>query len=171
MPYLQGQGLSILTTFCKEAEYIMLPSNRILTKVRISNINSWYAHYQIDVLIWTKSGCVSFLAIQTRLNLYKVPVWIIHMIGRLSNFHVQISATNTSKLNALCKTHLQKKDTFTVAPAKEWNDLLTRISVREMPTLYIWTYICKLKNTKELMHCRCGTNNRAPRWTFTDPCK
>ena len=24
-------------------------------------------------------------------------------------------------------------------------------------------------NTKELMHC--GTNNRAPRWTFTDPCK
>ena len=27
------------------------------------------------------------------------------------------------------------------------------------------------KNTKELMHCHCGTNNRAPRWTFTDPCK
>ena len=21
------------------------------------------------------------------------------------------------------------------------------------------------------MHCRCGTNNRAPRWAFTDPCK
>ena len=21
------------------------------------------------------------------------------------------------------------------------------------------------------MHCNCGTNNRAPRWTFTDPCK
>ena len=21
------------------------------------------------------------------------------------------------------------------------------------------------------MHCPCGTNNRAPRWTFTDPCK
>ena len=21
------------------------------------------------------------------------------------------------------------------------------------------------------MHCDCGTNNRAPRWTFTDPCK
>ena len=21
------------------------------------------------------------------------------------------------------------------------------------------------------MHCHCGTNNRAPRWTFTDPCK
>ena len=20
------------------------------------------------------------------------------------------------------------------------------------------------------MHCHCGTNNRAPRWTFTDPC-
>ena len=19
------------------------------------------------------------------------------------------------------------------------------------------------------MHCHCGTNNRAPRWTFTDP--
>ena len=21
------------------------------------------------------------------------------------------------------------------------------------------------------MHCHCDTNNRAPRWTFTDPCK
>ena len=21
------------------------------------------------------------------------------------------------------------------------------------------------------MHCHCGTNNRAPRWTFMDPCK
>ena len=21
------------------------------------------------------------------------------------------------------------------------------------------------------MHCHCGTNNRAPQWTFTDPCK
>ena len=21
------------------------------------------------------------------------------------------------------------------------------------------------------MHCHCGTNKRAPRWTFTDPCK
>ena len=21
------------------------------------------------------------------------------------------------------------------------------------------------------MHCHCGTNNRALRWTFTDPCK
>ena len=21
------------------------------------------------------------------------------------------------------------------------------------------------------MHCYCGTNNSAPRWTFTDPCK
>ena len=28
-----------------------------------------------------------------------------------------------------------------------------------------------MQNTKELMHCYCGTNNRAPRWTFTDPCK
>ena len=28
-----------------------------------------------------------------------------------------------------------------------------------------------MKNTKELMHCHCGNNNRAPRWTFTDPCK
>ena len=22
-----------------------------------------------------------------------------------------------------------------------------------------------------MMHCHCGTNNRAPRWIFTDPCK
>ena len=29
---------------------------------------------------------------------------------------------------------------------------------------------CKIY-TNELMHCHCGTNNRAPRWTFTDPCK
>ena len=29
----------------------------------------------------------------------------------------------------------------------------------------------QIQNTKELMHCYCGTNNRAPRWTFTDPCK
>ena len=21
------------------------------------------------------------------------------------------------------------------------------------------------------MYCHCGTNNRAPQWTFTDPCK
>ena len=27
----------------------------------------------------------------------------------------------------------------------------------------------KMKNTKEPMHCHCGTDNRAPRWTFTDP--
>ena len=26
-------------------------------------------------------------------------------------------------------------------------------------------------NTKELMQCHSGTNNRAPRWTFTDPWK
>ena len=29
----------------------------------------------------------------------------------------------------------------------------------------------KCKIQKELMHCHCGTNNRAPRWTFMDPCK
>ena len=29
----------------------------------------------------------------------------------------------------------------------------------------------EMKKTKELMHCHCGTNNRAPRRTFTDPCK
>ena len=26
-----------------------------------------------------------------------------------------------------------------------------------------------IQNTKELMHCQCGTNNRALRWTFTTP--
>ena len=26
-------------------------------------------------------------------------------------------------------------------------------------------------NTKQLMHCHCGTNKRAPWWTFMDPCK
>ena len=34
-----------------------------------------------------------------------------------------------------------------------------------------YTYYIQVLNTKELMHCHCGTNNRAPRWTFTDPCK
>ena len=28
-----------------------------------------------------------------------------------------------------------------------------------------------MKNTKELMHRHCGTNDRAPLWTFADPCK
>ena len=36
---------------------------------------------------------------------------------------------------------------------------------------YRWKRYRSMKNTKELMHCHCGTNNRAPRWTFTDPCK
>ena len=31
------------------------------------------------------------------------------------------------------------------------------------------TYSSKIKN--ELMHCHCDTNNREPRWTFTDPWK
>ena len=34
-----------------------------------------------------------------------------------------------------------------------------------------WTFKSECKNTKELMHCHCGTNNRAPQWTFMDPCK
>ena len=29
----------------------------------------------------------------------------------------------------------------------------------------------KYKRTDVLSVCHCGTNNRAPRWTFTDPCK
>ena len=28
-----------------------------------------------------------------------------------------------------------------------------------------------ISNTKELMHCHYDTNNRAPQWTFMDPCK
>ena len=33
------------------------------------------------------------------------------------------------------------------------------------------TLLPLLKITKELMHRDYGTNNRAPRWTFMDPCK
>ena len=33
------------------------------------------------------------------------------------------------------------------------------------------TSLTKMWNTKKLMHCHCGTNKRAPWWTFTDPCK
>ena len=29
----------------------------------------------------------------------------------------------------------------------------------------------KRQNTNKLMHCHRGTNNRAPQWTFTEPCK
>ena len=56
-----------------------------------------------------------------------------------------ISATDTS--NVLCKIHLQKNDAFTVAPTTELHDCLSRISLREMPKLYILTYyfiICVL---------------------------
>ena len=36
----------------------------------------------------------------------------------------------------------------------------------------LWEFLSfRMRNTKELMHCHYGTNNRAPRWTFTDPCK
>ena len=52
--------------------------------------------------------------------------------------HVMMSATDTS--NALCKLQLQKIDAFTVAPTTEWHDCLSRISVREMPKLYILTF-------------------------------
>ena len=31
--------------------------------------------------------------------------------------------------------------------------------------------VYRFPNLKELMHGHCGTNNRATRWTFTDPCK
>ena len=44
------------------------------------------------------------------------------------------------------------------------NVILDRISVSIL-------HIPNMKNTKELMHCHCGPNNRAPLWTFTDPCK
>ena len=36
---------------------------------------------------------------------------------------------------------------------------------------FVCSYVLQMYNTKELMHCHCGTNNRAPRWTFTDLCK
>ena len=55
-----------------------------------------------------------------------------------SSIHVIISATDTS--NALCKIHLQKNDIFTVAPTTVWHDCLSRMSLREMPKLYILTY-------------------------------
>ena len=35
---------------------------------------------------------------------------------------------------------------------------------------YAYAMYC-MWNTKELMHCHFDTNNRVPRWTFTDPCK
>ena len=36
---------------------------------------------------------------------------------------------------------------------------------------YLYGLDATMQNTKVLMHCHCGTNNRAPPWTFTDPCK
>ena len=51
-----------------------------------------------------------------------------------------------------------------------WIPLRTSIEIcrlGEGHSLCQWE--CKIK--KELMHRHCGTNNRAPHWTFTDPCK
>ena len=42
--------------------------------------------------------------------------------------------------NALSKMHLQKNYAFTVAPTTVWHDCFSRMSVREMPKLYILTY-------------------------------
>ena len=69
-----------------------------------------------------------------------------------SRFHVMISdswanlqcprnwklVNDTS--NALCKMHLQKNYAFTVAPTTVWHNCFSRMSVREMPKLYILTY-------------------------------
>ena len=65
-----------------------------------------------------------------RLNIWN---WLCFSLS----VHVMISATAS---NALCKLQLQKNDAFTVAPTTEWHDCLARISVREMPKLYILTY-------------------------------
>ena len=67
----------------------------------------------------------------------------------------------------------------------KWGDSTKPAPSRNQPTLYKYKNLrqaenlgeeeatriqqqCKIqKNTKELMHCHYGTNNRAPRWTFT----
>ena len=115
-----------------------------LTKVNVSKVILWYAHDQNDGLM--KSGCASVFMIQTsprypfeqvlqssgfRLN-------ILNWLCCSSSVRVMISATDTS--NALCIIHLQKNDAFTVAPTTIWHDCLSRMSVREMPNMYILTY-------------------------------
>ena len=45
------------------------------------------------------------------------------------------------------------------------------IYIKEIPDQLDFNNKLSTKNTNEMMHCHCGTNNRAPRWTFTDPCK
>ena len=70
-------------------------------------------------------------------NSFRLNMW--NWLCCSSSDHVMISATDTS--NALYKIHLQKNDAFTEAPTIEWHDCLSRISVIEMPKLYILTYI------------------------------
>ena len=52
-----------------------------------------------------------------------------------SSVHVMISATDTS--NALCIIQMQS---LYIAPITVWHDCLSRMSVREMPKMYILTY-------------------------------
>ena len=60
-------------------------------------------------------------------------------------------------------------------PRSDWSTDRDHLLIKAyLPTKLgsLFMVICYyMKNTKELMYCHCGTNNRAPRWTFTDPCK
>ena len=56
---------------------------------------------------------------------------------------------------------------------KSLNTLMSHFYVIEEIVHFYFKYVLYLnvEYKKKLMQGHCGTNNRAPRWTFTDPCK
>ena len=127
-----------------------LTSNSMtLTKVNVSKVILWYAHIKNDVL--TNSGCASVFMthdfnISPRYPFeqvlqssgFRLNIW--NGLCCSSSVHVYvISATDTS--NALCIIHLQKTmHSLYITPTTVWHDCLSRMSVREMPKMYILTY-------------------------------
>ena len=59
---------------------------------------------------------------------------------------------------------------FVAMPYMEerWSVTIVTLIVIQIASFVAISY---MENTKELMHCHCGTNNRSPRWTFTNPFK
>ena len=53
----------------------------------------------------------------------------------------------------------------------EFNVCSTMPSMTCRNTIILGAKRMENENTKQLMHCHCGTHKRAPRWTFSDLCK
>ena len=51
------------------------------------------------------------------------------------------------------------------------NKNASRTVLYKLSSVCVTKEVLNVKYRKNLMHCHCGTNNRAPLWTFTDPYK